>query len=428
MSTPPAQPLLLRDRDGADYTDLRVYQARGGYGALRKALTRKPEQIVDEVRKANLKGRGGAGFPAGMKWGFLPKDNPKPRYLVINADEGEPGTFKDRYFLLRDPHRLIEGCVIACYAIGAHTTYVYVRGEFAREIAVLERAIVDARQAGLLGPRVLGHPFACEIHVHRGAGAYICGEETALLESLEGRPGKPRLKPPFPAVVGAFGCPTIVNNVETIASVPLIVERGGEWWASLGVEGDGGVKLFGNSGHVKRPGLVELPMGTSLRDLIYVHGGGVLGDRELKAVIPGGSSTPVLLPHEIDVPLTFAAMQKAGSMLGTGCATVIAQGTCMVRIAARLARFYAHESCGQCTPCREGCPWLSRILRKFEEGTARLEDIDLILRVCDNIEGNTICPLGDACAMPVRALVVKFRGEFEEHVRQGGCPFNHNVE
>jgi NADH-quinone oxidoreductase subunit F len=418
---------LLRDADGVDYTDLAAYRAKGGYNMLRKALTMKPEAIAAQVKAASIRGRGGAGFPAGVKWGFVPKDTGKPTYLVVNADEGEPGTFKDRHYLRKDPHRLIEGCLITCRAIGAHVAYIYVRGEFVEEMAILDRAIADARKAGLVGERVMGQ-FACEVHVHGGAGAYICGEETALLESLEGRPGKPRLKPPFPAVVGAFGCPTVVNNVETIASVPVILDMGGEAWAALGVERDGGVKIFGLSGHVERPGLYEKPMGHNLKAFIEGEGGGVLDGRALKAVIPGGSSTPVLLPGELDVAMSFDGMAKAGSMLGTGCVTVIAEGVCMVRLVGRVAAFYAHESCGQCTPCREGTRWLTRLLKKFEDGTGRMDDIDRILRVCDNIEGNTICPLGDACTMPVRAIVTKFRAELEAHVTTGGCPFDHNVE
>ena len=420
-------PLLLRAGDGKDYTQLPVYQAAGGYRALRKALARKPSDVIDEVKKAALRGRGGAGFAAGIKWGFVPQNTGKPIYLVVNADEGEPGTFKDRYFLGSDPHRLIEGILITCFAVGARAAYVYVRGEFKHEIDVLEKAIDDARKARLVGPNVAGTAFSCDVWVHRGAGAYVCGEETALLESLEGKPGKPRLKPPFPAVVGAFGCPTVINNVETISAVPVIVELGGEAWAALGVERDGGVKIFGLSGHVQRPGLYELPMGFNLKRFIHEVGGGLPGGRALKAVIPGGSSTPVLLPDEIDVGLGFDSMVKAGSMLGTGCVTVIGEGVCMVRLAWRMARFYAHESCGQCTPCREGCSWVSNVLGRFEDGSARLEDIDLVLKICGNIEGNTICALGDACAMPVRAIAKKFRAEFEAHVQHGGCPFDHNV-
>ena len=413
--------LLLRE-NGKDYTDIKVYQADGGYRPLKKALFKKPAQIIDEVKKANLRGRGGAGFPAGVKWSFVPRDTGKPVYLVVNADEGEPGTFKDRHYLRRDPHRLIEGCLITCFAVGAETAYIYVRGEFKAEIDVLEAAIEQARKAGLVGKKLQGTSFACEIYVHRGAGAYICGEETALLESLEGKPGKPRLKPPFPAVVGAFGCPTVINNVETIASIPVILDMGGDAWAALGVERDGGVKICGISGNVQRPGLYELPMGANLKAFIYEVAGGPPEGQPIKAVIPGGSSTPVLLPDELDVAMSFDTMSQVGSMLGTGCPTVIGEGTCMVKLATRIAHFYAHESCGQCTPCREGTPWMKKVLQKFEEGTARTEHIDLLLRICDNVEGNTICALGDAAAMPVRAIVKKFRHEFEAHVEAGGCP------
>jgi len=345
----------------------------------------------------------------------------------VNADEGEPGTFKDRYFLDHDPHQLLEGCVVAAWAVGIRTVYIYVRGEFARGVRTLERAIADARRAGILGtkiPNKLNRDFSVDIHVHRGAGAYICGEETALLESLEGRPGQPRLKPPFPAVVGLFGCPTIINNVETICAVRVILDKGADWWLQQGAsEKDGGTKIFGVSGHVKRPGLYEFPLGKNLKELIYQDCGGILDDRPLKLVIPGGSSTPCLLPDEIDLAMSFDSVPKAGSMMGTAGVIVVAEPTCPVALAQRLARFYAHESCGQCTPCREGTGWTERILRKLDNGLGEAPEIDLLLDVCNQIEGNTICALGDACAMPVRAIVKKFRHEFEEHVRLGRCPY-----
>jgi len=412
--------LLLRWREHKDLNRIENYRALGGWGALRKALLMKPEDIISEVKKATLRGRGGAGFPAGMKWSFLAKAE-GPRYLVINADEGEPGTFKDRYIMSDDPFRLIEGAIITGWACGLTGCYIYIRGEFAHIARGLVEAIKAARAAGYLGQRVAGTSFSYDIFVHLGAGAYICGEETALLESLEGKPGRPRLKPPYPAVVGAFGRPTIINNVETIASVPVIVEMGGEAFYKLGVEGDGGVKLFGLSGHVKNPGIYEFPMGKNLKEFIEVEGGGTLNGRPIKGVVPGGSSTPILTADELDIPLSFEGVKRAGSMLGTACITVIEEPTCMVAAAYRLAAFYAHESCGQCTPCREGCAWLAETLRNLELGHGRPEDVDLILSVCDGIEGHTICALGDACAMPVRAMVKKYRGEFEAHAAGRGC-------
>jgi len=413
---------LLRWKDGKAFKKLDAYRAAGGFRALRRALAMKPAEVVDEVKKASIKGRGGAGFPAGMKWSFVPKGD-GPRYLVINADEGEPGTFKDRYILSEDPFRVIEGAVVAGFASGLTAGYLYIRGEFAEIAHQFEEAILQARKGGYLGNNILGTGYSFEMYVHAGAGAYICGEETALLESLEGRPGRPRLKPPFPAVKGAFAKPTVINNVETIASVPVIMEMGGEAFCKLGVEGDGGVKLYGLSGHVKRPGLYEFPMGKNLKELIFEDGGGVLDDKPLKAVIPGGCSTPVLLPDEIDIPMTFDSLKKAGSMLGTACATVIAEGTCMVEVCRRIAHFYAHESCGQCTPCREGCDWMSQILSRMERGAGTLDDVDLLLSISANIMGRTICPLGDAAGMAIPAFVRKFRAEFEEHVKSGRCPF-----
>ncbi len=412
---------LLRWRDKEDLCRLDAYRAHGGFRSLRKAFSMKPEEVVEEVKKANVKGRGGAGFPAGVKWSFVPQTD-GPRYLCINADEGEPGTFKDRYLLSDDPFRVIEGAVIAGYAVGLTHGYVYMRGEFGFIAKEFDKALDDARKAGYLGKNIMGTGYSFDLTVHLGAGAYICGEETALIESIEGKPGRPRLKPPFPAVEGVFAKPTVVNNVETIACVALILEIGGDKFHELGVEGDGGVKLFGLSGHVKNPGVYEFPVGKNLKEFIYEEGGGILDDRPLKGVIPGGSSTPILLPDEIDVPMTFAGLQAAGSMLGTGCATIIAEPTCIVQVSYRIAAFYAHESCGQCTPCREGCSWMAAIIKQIEQGIGREEDIDLILSICDQIQGRTICPLGDAAAMPIRALVTKFRSEFEQHVRSGRCP------
>ena len=413
---------LLRDRHGKDYRDLGVYRAAGGYKSVVKAFEMGPDKVIDEVKKASVRGRGGAGFPAGVKWGFVPKDTNKPKYLVVNGDEGEPGTFKDNYYLSQDPHRLIEGCVITALTLDIRTVYIYVRGEFIRQIETLNRAIDDAYKAGLLGPNASGTGRHVDCYVHSGAGAYICGEETALLESLEGKPGQPRLKPPFPAVVGAFGCPTVINNVETIASVPLIIEKGAEWFLSLGVERDGGSRIVGVSGHVKRPGLFEVGVGANLKDIIYELAGGILEDRPLKAVIPGGSSCPVLRADEIDIPMTIDALRDAGSMLGTCGIIVIAEGTCMVRALQRLSHFYAHESCGQCTPCREGTGWMARIVDDLEAGRARQGDLDLLMSVADQIGGNTICALGDAASLPVQSFLSKFRAEFQAHIDHRGCP------
>ena len=402
--------------------ELDVYESRGGYQAVRKAFGLEPAKIIDEMKTAAVRGRGGAGFSAGVKWSFLPKDNPEPRYLVVNADEGEPGTYKDRRLMELDPHLLLEGILCACWATGAHTAYIYIRGELKLAWQRLEQAIAAANAKGYLGKRPFGHDFAVDVYTHRGGGAYICGEETALLNSLEGKRGEPRLKPPFPAVVGAFGSPTIVNNVETIMNVPWIVDNGGQAYLSLGVPGDGGTRMYGVSGHVKNPGLWELPVGTKLSTLVHEYAGGPAGGA-IKGVIPGGSSTPVLLPDEIDIPMTVDGVRGAGSMLGTACAAVFNEHTCAVRLAENLARFYAHESCGQCTPCREGTGWMHNILREAEAGVAKVDRVDLLLSAAGAIMGNTICPFGDGAAMPILAFAKKFREEFLEHARQGKCPF-----
>jgi NADH-quinone oxidoreductase subunit F len=414
---------LLRRGMGKDWRDLATYRAAGGYQAVKKAREMGPAAVIEEVKLGSVRGRGGAGFPAGIKWGFLPKDSDKPRYLVINADEGEPGTFKDTYFLKEDPHRLLEGCIIACMALNAHACYIYVRGEFSEQMRTTWKAIRDCYAAGILGRSVMGIPFALDIYVHPGAGAYICGEETALLESLEGKPGRPRMKPPFPAVIGAFGCPTIINNVETIAAVPLVIEHGAAWWTALGVDRDGGPRLVGVSGHVEKPGLFEVPTGTNLRDVIYDLAGGPLGGRAIKAVIPGGSSCKVLRGDEIDVPMTIDGLRAVGSMLGTCGIIVMVEGTCIVRALQRLSHFYAHESCGQCTPCREGTGWLARIVDQLEAGTAKPGDVDTLLDVANEIDGNTICALGEAAAWPVQSYIAKFRDEFQAHIDHHGCPY-----
>ena len=405
------------------YRHAETYERLGGYTALRKAISMPKEEIVAEVRKANLRGRGGAGFPAGVKWGFLPKDLSRPRVLVVNADEGEPGTFKDRLIMTKGPHLLIEGIAITCFALEAHTCYIYIRGEFVRETDIVQEAIDEAYALGYLGKSILGSGFDLEVTVHRGAGAYICGEETSLINSLEGKRGWPRVKPPFPASVGAFGLPTIVNNVETISDVPWIITHGGEKFASLGVEKDGGTRLVCVSGPVKKPGVYELPVGISLRSIIFEHAGGMQDGKTLKAVIPGGSSTPVLRADEIDVGYDIESMQKIGTMAGSGGVIVIPEGTCMVRALSVLMNFYAHESCGQCTPCREGCGWLAKIMRRIENGEGSEGNVELILNLCDNMMGRTICPLADAAVMPVQSFIWKFRDEFDRHIRDKKCPY-----
>ena len=416
--------LILTKRWGTkDSATLASYRSAGGYAALEKALGMAPAAIVDEVKASNLRGRGGAGFATGLKWTFLPKDV-RPRYLTVNADESEPGTFKDRYILEYEPHMLIEGIAITCWANDIHAAYVYIRGEFAKQARVLEEALAEAYQAGLLGPRLGGKvDFPLDVFVHRGAGAYICGEESALLESLEGKKGYPRLKPPFPAVVGLYGKPTIINNVETIADIPWIVEHGGAAFAALGVGKSGGTRLFCVSGHVNRPGVYEKPVHYNLKKLIMEDCGGIVGGRKVKAVIPGGSSSPVLTADEIDVSMEFDALKAAGTMAGSGGIIVMDDSTCVVRALLRISKFYAEESCGQCTPCREGTPWMEGLLHKLEGGHGQPGDVDKLLQMANNIGGQTICALGDAAAMPVQSFVKKFRADFERHITERRCPF-----
>jgi len=410
---------------------LAEYKRGGGYSALEKALKMTPDQVTDEVKRSNLRGRGGAGFPTGLKWSFVPKDNPKPKYLAVNGDESEPGTFKDRYILEHDPHMMLEGIAIACYALGAHQCYVYLRGEFKKQAEVTEAAIREAYQAGIFGPKVLGTDFKLDVYLVRGAGAYICGEETALIESLEGKKGWPRLKPPFPAVVGLFGAPTVVNNVETLANVPAIISKGAEWFAKLGTDKSGGTRLICLSGAVNRPGVYEVPMQCTFNQLIYDEslGQGMPAGRTPKAVIPGGSSAPVMTADELDTAMEFEALKAKQNMAGSGGVIVMDDQTCLVRSLWRVARFYAEESCGQCTPCREGTPWQTRILRKIEEGRGVPGDVELLINVSRSIApyppiglGNTICALGDAAALPVQSFVTKFRAEFDAHIAQKRCP------
>jgi NADH-quinone oxidoreductase subunit F len=415
------EPVLIPHVREPNSFTLDSYLKHQGYEGLKKALTMTPEAIIDAVKASGLRGRGGAGFPTGMKWQFVDKKVNKPRYICCNADESEPGTFKDHLLMERNPHLLIEGCAIGCYAIGSHVAYIYIRGEFLHVQHILERAIAEAYQAGHLGKNIYGSGFDCDVFVHRGAGAYEAGEETALIESLEGKRAQPRIKPPFPASAGLYNCPTAVNNVETLCNVPAIITRGVEWYTSLGPEKNGGPKLFCVSGHVNTPGVFEADMHVTVRQLIYDYAGGIANGRQLKGVIPGGSSVPILLPNQIDVPASFDALQKAGTLLGSAGMIVMDDTTCMVWLAKNLLHFYRHESCGKCTPCREGGDWLVRILDKIERGDGTMKDIDLLVSVSDNIAGKTLCAFGDAAATPVLTTVKQFRSEYEAHVKEGRC-------
>lgn len=415
--------ILLRNVWKNDSTSIESYKASGGYANLKKHLETSPDEIIEILKKSNLRGRGGAGFPTGMKWSFLAK-NDKPRYLCVNADESEPGTYKDRLIIEQDPHQLVEACVVSAHGIRAKHCFIYIRGEFHQGIRTLEKAVAEAYAAGYVGKNILGTGVDVEIVVHAGAGAYECGEETALIESLEGKRGQPRIKPPFPAVVGLYGCPTIVNNVETIACVPLILDRGADWFASYGIEKNGGPKLYCISGQVKRPGVFEVPMGRlTLRELIYdeKYAGGLLPGRKLRAVVPGGSSTPVLTADEIDVGMDFDSLAKAGSMLGSAATIVMDDSTCMVWMAQRLIYFYKHESCGKCSPCREGTGWMLRLLDKIESGRGSEKDLETLWNVTDSIGGKTVCPFGDAAISPPQSTLKKFREEYEYHVREKRC-------
>src|SRR5690606_39137547 len=386
------------------------WQERGGYAALRKALEMDRDAVIDVVKESGLRGRGGAGFPTGVKWSFMPKDDGKPHYLLVNADESEPGAFKDRELIRWTPHQLIEGALIAAYAIRAQHVYIYIRGEFFEPAQILGRAIEEAYAAGLIGQDILGSGVGIDMTLHLGAGAYICGEETGLMNSLEGRRGQPRVKPPFPAAVGAFGMPTTINNVETVCAVPHIINRGAEWYRSFGTEKSPGTKLFNVSGHVVRRGNFELPLGFPLKDLIYDVCGGIRDGRSLKAVIPGGSSVPILAA--IDIALDYESVAAAGSMLGTASVIVMDDQTSIVKQVRRMVEFYSHESCGQCTPCREGTTWLARILRRIENGMGREEDLQTLLDLGKNMTGTTICVLSDSAAVPVASSIAKFKDEY----------------
>ncbi|MDD2700524.1 MAG: NADH-quinone oxidoreductase subunit NuoF [Sideroxydans sp.] len=413
--------ILATSADGL--ANLDNYVKAGGYQALRKVLTEKmsPDLIISEVKASNLRGRGGAGFPTGLKWSFMPRNYEGDKYIVCNSDEGEPGTCKDWDILRYNPHMLIEGMAIAAYAMGVKAGYNYVHGEIFEAYEVMEQACEDARKAGYLGKGILGTDFEFDLFNHMGYGAYVCGEETALLESIEGKKGQPRFKPPFPASFGLYGKPTTINNTETFASIPYIIANGGKKFADLGVPNSGGIKLFSVSGHVNNPGNFEVPMGTPFRDLLAMAGG-VRHGHKLKAVIPGGSSMPVL-PGDImmDVNMDYDSLQKAGSYLGSGAVIVMDDTTCMVRALERLSYFYFEESCGQCTPCREGTGWLYRIVHRIEKGEGKPEDLDLLLELCDNIAGRTICALGDAAAWPVQGMLKHYRKEFEYHIEHKRC-------
>ncbi len=400
-----------------DAHKLKVAKKHGAYATLDKLFAMAPVDVIDEVKRSGLRGRGGAGFPAGVKWGFLPKDTGKPVYLAVNSDESEPATFKDRYILVKDPHLLIEGIIICSYAIGSHDTYIYIRGEYTTQVKALQAAIDEAYKAGYLGDKVAGQDYRIDVTVHRGAGAYVCGEETALLESIEGKKGQPRAKPPFPAVAGLYGCPTIINNVQSIASLPYILDKGADAYRAYGTEKSSGTHLFGISGHVERPGMYELPLGLPLLEVIDTIAGGVWKGRKLKGVIPGGSSTPVLLPEEAKtVTLDYESMAAHKTMFGSGGIVVLDETVDIVALVKNLIDFYHHESCGQCTPCREGLGWMLKLIKKILRGEGSPADIDLLRELCDNIEMKTVCVLSAACTMPVRSYLDKFRPEFEAYV------------
>ena len=419
-----AETPLISRRFGIKHSHrIDVYRQHDGYKALEKALKEMtPESIIDEVKKSNLRGRGGAGFPTGMKWSFVPKDSPKAKYIICNADESEPGTCKDRPLMEMDPHQMIEGIIIAGRAIGAHLGFIYVRGEYRYVLDIVEAALGEAYSRGYLGKNILGSGFDFDLIAHTGAGAYECGEESALMESLEGKRGYPRIKPPFPAVVGLYGCPTIINNVETLSSVPAIILEGGEKYAGRGTPKNGGTRLLCVSGHVNKPGIYEIPLGMNMKKFIDEVAGGIPGGKKLKAVIPGGSSCPIMSANEIDIPMDYDSVAKAGSMLGSGGMVVMDEDTCMVDMARRIMHFYAHESCGWCIPCREGTSWLRKMLDRFHDGLGRREDIDIVGDLAKNMLGRTFCPLGDAAALPTISIVQKWRNEFEQHLT-GRCPF-----
>lgn len=410
------EPIILKNIP--DLHKIDVYLKNGGYTALEKALKMKPEEIIDEVKKSGLRGRGGACFPTGLKWSFMPQKTDKTKYLCCNGDESEPASFKDREIFEKNPHQFIEGTLIAGYAMGVSTAYVYIRGEYYRWIELLQKAIDDAYSKGFIGEKILGSDYSINIYIHRGAGAYICGEETALLNSIEGKRGIPRFKPPFPANYGLWGCPTTINNIETLANIPEIINKGGEWFSKIGEPKHPGTLLYGLSGHINKPGIYELPSGTLLTDLIYKYGGGVKDDKPIKMIIPGGSSMPPLRGDEIEgLKMDNENLKSVNSYIGTAGIVVMNEDTDVVKVIKRITKFYYHESCGQCTPCREGCGWMLKILERIDNGLATSKDIELLSDVANNIEGNTICAFGDAAAWPVKWAIRKFLPEFEKKVK-----------
>jgi NADH-quinone oxidoreductase subunit F len=414
--------ILLQYVNDPEQQRIETYERHGGYQAWKKIINEmNPDQVIEEVKKSALRGRGGAGFPTGQKWSFVPKNTGKPTYLCCNADESEPGTFKDRVIIEKDPHQLIEGVCIAAYALRCEQAFIYIRGEFNYGATLLDICIRQARAKKYLGSNLFGKGVNLNINLFRGAGAYICGEETALMESLEGKRGQPRLKPPFPASVGLYGCPTVINNVETLANLPHIIKRGADWYTTLGPKNNHGPKLFAISGHVNKPGVYEYPMGMPLGEMIE-KAGGMKNGRKLKGVIPGGSSVPILPATALDTLMDFDSVVKAGSMLGSAGIIVMDESVCMVRMAMITARFYAHETCGQCSQCREGTHWLYQILHRMEEGEGRMSDFDTMLNACENMKGRTICVLSDAAAMPTEGFIKHFRAEFEQHIQEKGCP------
>jgi NADH-quinone oxidoreductase subunit F len=419
----PDEVRVVSKRFGQGATSIDRYLELDGYKAVRKALAMQPDAIINEVKNSGLRGRGGAGFNTGLKWSFVPKQSAKPKYILCNGDESEPGTCKDRLIFEHDPHSVIEGVMIAGIAVGAHTGYIYIRGEYRYLLEVMQKAIADAYAKGFLGKNIFGSGFDFEVYWHGGAGAYEVGEESALMESLEGKRGVPRIRPPFPAVVGLWGGPTVINNAETLASVPPIIIQGAEWFANLGTPKNGGTRLFCLSGHVNKPGVYELPMGYNLKKMIYDVGGGIPNGRKLKAVVPGGSSCPLLASEEIDLAMDFDSLMKAQSMLGSGGVVIVDDSTCMVKFALRIMKFYQHESCGWCIPCREGTDWLDKTLTRFHAGGGIRKDIDNIQYLAENMLGRTFCPLGDAAALPTISIVKKFRKEFEDHLEGRPCPF-----
>ena len=416
-------PVLSRTWDQDRAWSIDTYRAADGYTALRDALAMTPDDLIALVKDSGLRGRGGAGFPTGMKWGFIPQGDGKPHYLVVNADESEPGTCKDIPLMLAAPHQLVEGVIISSYAIRASHAFIYLRGEVVHVLRRLQQAVREAYEAGFLGRDILGSGYDLELIVHAGAGAYICGEETALLDSLEGFRGQPRLRPPFPAVAGLYGAPTVINNVESIASVPPIVQHGTDWFKSMGTEKSAGFTLYSLSGHVTNPGQYEAPLGVTLRELLDLAGG-VRGGHELKFWTPGGSSTPLLTAEHLDVPLDYEGVAAAGSMLGTKALQIFDDTTCVVRAVLRWTEFYQHESCGKCTPCREGTFWLVQILRRLEQGRGSAEDLEKLLDISDNILGRSFCALGDGATSPITSSIQFFRDEYLEHFERGGCPFD----